>query len=87
MTDIPFPVGSRLCTRFATLIISKRSAEPDNVRASIEASEVDHFKYRDEDDGGDGFDRPVPSLTPTAFEELVQQVITFLNLKIVMNSI
>lgn len=78
LTDIPFPVGSRLCTRFATRIVSKRSrpGDSDLVIASIEPGEVDPFNYREDDITTDNFSRKVPSLSAEEFESIVQDVST-----------
>ena len=79
LTDIPFPVGTRLCTRFATRIVSKRSrpGESDVVKASIEPGEVDPFNYRDSDINTKDFEHTVPSLSAEGFESIVQDVNTF----------
>ncbi|TEA16358.1 Vacuolar protein sorting-associated protein 1 [Colletotrichum sidae] len=48
LTDIPFPVGSGCCTRFATRIVSRRTAHGSNnaVRITISDPEVkDSFNY------------------------------------------
>lgn len=39
MTDIPFPVAGRLCTRFPTRIVSRRTpGGPDVTKITIEAT-------------------------------------------------
>lgn len=39
MTDIPFPVAGRLCTRFPTRIVSRRTpGGPDVTKITIEAA-------------------------------------------------
>ena len=78
LTDIPFPVGTRLCTRFATRIVSRRShpTDSDLVIASIEPGEVDPFNYREDDIDTDKFSRNAPSLSAEEFESIVQDVST-----------
>lgn len=80
LTDIPFPVGNRLCTRFATRIVSKRSrpGDSDLVIASIEHGEVDPFHYREDDINTEDFTRNVPSLSAEEFESIVKDVRTTL---------
>lgn len=42
LTDIPFPVADRLCTRFPTRIVSRRTPERSEVtKISIEPSVLD----------------------------------------------
>jgi hypothetical protein len=45
LTEIPFPVGDGLCTRFATRIISRRTPPdtPDMVDVSIETGDINPF--------------------------------------------
>lgn len=76
LTDIPFPVGTRLCTRFATRIVSKRigPSESDLVRASIEHGDVNPFNYREDDIDADSFNRIVPSMSVEEFESIVKDV-------------
>lgn len=78
LTEIPFPVGDELCTRFATRVISRRTAPdtPDMIKVSIEEGDVDPFgdsKY----DGQTGhLDLPEDQKPMTAeyFRELVEKV-------------
>lgn len=45
LTDIPFPVSDRLCTRFPTRIVSRRTPhQTESVRVSIEPSTVSVFE-------------------------------------------
>ena len=76
LTDIPFPVGGRLCTRFATRIVSKRSApnEPDLVRASIEPGDENIFNYREDDVDTQDFNRIVRTMSAAEFENIVNDV-------------
>jgi hypothetical protein len=77
LTDIPFPVDGRLCTRFATRIVSRRTppGTPDIVSASIEPGDINPFKYTEDYATMSGFDHPVPSMTAEAFENLIVEVI------------
>ena len=44
LTDIPFPVASRLCTQFPTLIVSRRTPyKPEVTRISILPAEENYF--------------------------------------------
>jgi hypothetical protein len=80
LTDIPFPVGTGIGTRFATRIVSKRSPpkESDVVRASIEPGDVNPFNYREDDVDISSFTRIVPSMSAEAFENIVKDVISTL---------
>ena len=75
LTDIPFPVDGRLCTRFATRIVSRRTlpGTPDVVHASIEPGDINPFSYT-EDFASGGFEHDIPSMTAEAFEELIEDV-------------
>jgi GTPase SAR1 family protein len=76
LTDIPFQVGTRLCTRFATRIVSKRTgpSESDLVRASIEPGDLNPFNYREDDEGTESFNRIIPSMSAEEFENIVKDV-------------
>jgi hypothetical protein len=76
LTGIPFPIREGLCTRFATRIISRRTAPgtADMVQVSIEQGDIDAFG-----EGNDGrtgnFNPSIPSLTAEVFEDIVKKVI------------
>lgn len=45
LTDIPFPVSDRLCTRFPTRIVSRRTpSQPESIKVSIEPKIVSAFE-------------------------------------------
>lgn len=45
LTDIPFPVSDRLCTRFPTRIVSRRTPfQPESIKVSIEPSSLSTFE-------------------------------------------
>lgn len=77
LTDIPFPVGDGLCTRFATRIVSRRTAPEtaDVVHVSVESGETDPFGYGENDGPTGNFNPSVPSLTADVFKTIVDQVI------------
>lgn len=76
LTDIPFPVGDGLCTRFATRIVSRRTAPgtADAVHVSVETGEIDPFGYGETDGPTGNFNPAVPSLTADVFKTIVDQV-------------
>jgi hypothetical protein len=76
LTDIPFPVGSRLCTQFAMRIVSRRTppGTKDKIYASIESGDINPFSIRDDDSRIKDFGRPVSDFTPEAFEDLIEDV-------------
>ncbi|KAG9238404.1 P-loop containing nucleoside triphosphate hydrolase protein [Amylocarpus encephaloides] len=73
LTDIPFPVGIRLCTQFAMRIISRRTAPGTNetFHASIEDGDVNPFSGHDDDIHTEGFSRFIPNMNAEAFEALI----------------
>ena len=75
LTDIPFPVGDGLCTRFATRIVSRRSppGTPDLISVSIERGETDAFGKED-DALTRSFSPSIPSLTAAAFKDVIEKV-------------
>ena len=77
LTDIPFPVGDGLCTRFATRIISRRSAPgtSDVVKVSIERGDSEPFDGQ-YDDQKEPFNPHVPSITADVFEDIFEQVLS-----------
>ncbi|OBT42407.1 hypothetical protein VE00_06005 [Pseudogymnoascus sp. WSF 3629] len=72
LTDIPFPVGDGLCTRFATRIISRRSAPSttDFVKVSIEKGDSEPFKGQ-ADDQREPFNPHVDSITAEVFSDIL----------------
>ncbi|KAL2066683.1 hypothetical protein VTL71DRAFT_2755 [Oculimacula yallundae] len=69
LTDIPFPVGDTLCTRFVTRIISRRSApgSTDEVKISIEPGDSELSADREP------FNPHVPSITAEVFRKVFEQ--------------
>jgi len=78
LTDIPFPVGSRLCTQFAMRIVSRRTppGTKDKIYASIESGDINPFSIREDDSRIKDFGRPISDFTPEAFEDLIEDVST-----------
>ena len=73
LTDIPFPIGGKLCTRFATRIVSRRGPS-DMVSSSIEPGEIDAFNYRENDINTEYFGEQMTSLSPEKFNDIVEDV-------------
>lgn len=75
LTDIPFPVGDGLCTRFATRIISRRSAPDtsDIVKVSIEVDESIALDPQSSDKK-EPFNPHVPAITAEVFLDIFKQV-------------
>ena len=78
LTEIPFPVGDELCTRFATRVISRRTAPgtPDMIKVSIEEGDVDPFG-NSKHDGQTGHLEPPEdqkSMTAEYFRDLMEKV-------------
>ncbi|KAL3424105.1 vacuolar sorting protein VPS1 [Phlyctema vagabunda] len=83
LTDIPFPVGGRLCTRFATRIISKRSppGSTDSIHISLEDGDVDNFGYSDNGCRPENFEpRTVASMTAEVFEDIIEEAAGFMGI-------
>lgn len=76
LTDIPFPVGSRLCTQFAMRIVSRRTppGSKDKIYASIESGDINPFSIKDDDSRIKDFGRLVSDFTPETFEDLIEDV-------------
>jgi len=76
LTDIPFPVGSRLCTQFAMRIVSRRTSpgSKDKIYASIESGDINPFSIRDDDSRIKDFGRLVSDFTPETFDDLIEDV-------------
>jgi hypothetical protein len=75
-------VGGGLCTRFATRILSRRTAPgtPELIRVSIKQGDVDPFG--DSSDKGTGtFNPAVASMTADVFQNIVQEVRYYLSIK------
>jgi GTPase SAR1 family protein len=77
LTDIPFPVGDGLCTRFATRIISRRSAPDtsDIVKVSIERGDSEPFDGQS-DHQKEPFNPHVPFITAEVFSDIFKQVVS-----------
>jgi hypothetical protein len=76
LTDIPFPVGSRLCTRFATRIVSRRTlpGTADVVKASIEPGDINPFNFQPDQARLRNFEQIIPNMTAEALEALIEKV-------------
>lgn len=76
LTDVPFPAGDGLCTRFVTRIISKRSAPDtlDEVKVSIEPGEFEHDAGHHASGKREVFNPHVSSMTPDVFKRIFEQV-------------
>jgi GTPase SAR1 family protein len=75
LTDIPFPVGGGLCTRFATRIISRRT-EPgtsERIDISIETGDIDPFGYQENAGPTRDFSHSLPAMTAEIFEKTVER--------------
>ena len=85
LTEIPFPVADRLCTRFPTRIVSRRTPSEDEItKVSIEPTllhtsgafalkeTADEMAARLE--AYSKFAYSSPSLTPTEFRRVLDQV-------------
>ena len=70
--DIPFPVAGRLCTRFPTRIISRRTADKTDVaRVSIEPSFKNDFEPIE---SSKAFSTGRQGVTATAYNDFARQV-------------
>lgn len=76
LTDVPFPVGDGLCTRFATRIISRRTAAGTSnlIHISIEDGDVDPFGHARNTKRTSEFSPSFTSLSPEAFLAIIEQV-------------
>lgn len=79
LTDIPFPVGEDCCTRFATRIVSRRTAPntANQIKISIVPPnfKVDQFNYSKSDRLKEfEFGKIEQSLTATEFADIIQKV-------------
>ncbi|TVY40800.1 Dynamin-A [Lachnellula subtilissima] len=83
LTDIPFPVGSRLCTQFAMRIVSRRTSpgSKDKIYASIESGDIDPFSIRDDDSRIKDFGRLVSDFTPETFDDLIEDAKVAMGIK------
>ncbi|KFZ08451.1 hypothetical protein V501_05960 [Pseudogymnoascus sp. VKM F-4519 (FW-2642)] len=81
LTDIPFPVGDGLCTRFATRIISRRSApdSSDFVKVSIEKGDSEPFRGQ-ADDQREPFNPHVNSITAEVFADILEQASKYMGI-------
>ncbi|KAH8199941.1 hypothetical protein TruAng_005880 [Truncatella angustata] len=77
LTDIPFPVGSGLCTRFATRIVSKRTGPNTSNQFKVTIVEpevtIKGLSYA-EDDAYKEYVRIGDSLTPEEFGSIMDEV-------------
>ena len=72
LTDIPFPVGDGLCTRFPTQIVSRRATGgPETIRVSIREGPSESEKIP----GADAFARTLLSLTSVEFDMEVKSLV------------
>ncbi|OAA81280.1 vacuolar sorting protein VPS1 [Akanthomyces lecanii RCEF 1005] len=76
LTDIPFPIGEDCCTRFATRIVSRRTAPsmPNKIEISIEAPNfrTTQFDYT-KDDAYMKFSKERQSLTASEFASIIDE--------------
>jgi hypothetical protein len=77
LTDIPFPAADGVCTRFATQIISRRSAPDtsDFVKVSIERGDLAPFDGQ-VNDQREPFNPHVHSITADVFPDTLNQVMS-----------
>ncbi len=76
LTEIPFPVGHGLCTRFATRIISRRTTPDtlDMVKVFIEPGDVNLFGESKGDGQTGSVELKVPSpMTAANFKDVINQ--------------
>ncbi|KAH0558671.1 hypothetical protein GP486_004679 [Trichoglossum hirsutum] len=70
LTDIPFPVGDGLCTRFPTQIVSRRARSgPETIKASIH----ERIFGKTPSPQIEAFARTLSGLTPAGFDELIKE--------------
>ncbi|KAI0151759.1 vacuolar sorting protein VPS1 [Xylariaceae sp. FL1272] len=77
LTDIPFPVGSGCCTRFATRIVSKRTAPGtlNKFRVTIEDPKVQFVGFKYPVDGGhEKYAQDGDVLSEEKFQAIVEEV-------------
>ena len=78
LTDIPFPVADGCCTRFATRIVSRRTATGthDQVKITIVPPDfkIKHFDYLP-DDHYRSFHEVRDSLTAEEFSRIIEKVL------------
>ncbi|OBT80178.1 hypothetical protein VF21_00583 [Pseudogymnoascus sp. 05NY08] len=81
LTDIPFPVGDGLCTRFATRIVSRRSAPDtsDFVKVSIEKGDSEPFRGQ-ADDQREPFNPHVDSITADVFSDILAKASRYMGI-------
>ena len=80
LTDIPFPVGGRLCTRFPTRIISRRTPDAsEKIQISIERRLFSAFVTEADANRNaryEAFTRTIPTITARHFSKVVEEVST-----------
>lgn len=78
LTGIPFPVGSGLCTRFATRIMSRRTSPgtPDLVQVTMERGEIPPFDKSEQDFKPGPFYGPITTLTAEEFKKIMEKART-----------
>ncbi|RDW91118.1 hypothetical protein BP5796_02283 [Coleophoma crateriformis] len=84
LTGIPFPTGGKLCTRFATRIVSRRdpSLEDITVTASLETGDVDPFKYPWDSSVPDSFPpRVLTTFTNESFQDAMNEASKAMGIK------
>jgi len=76
LTNIPFPIGEELCTRFATRIVSKRAelGERDTIRVTIEAGDANPFNREENIAAAEAYKPEFESLTAENFASVIKEV-------------
>lgn len=80
LTDIPFPVAGRLCTRFPTRIVSRRTPN-ESERTKISIERANPFLYggalasnAKQPERYSAFTRSSPSVSATEFKDIINEV-------------
>lgn len=78
LTDIPFPVASRLCTRFPIRIVSRRTlGSSESTRVSIEPKVFSAFadgQSPEQQRNYGSFHRDSPNMSPAEFKDIIEEV-------------
>ncbi|KAL9041562.1 MAG: hypothetical protein Q9214_004065 [Letrouitia sp. 1 TL-2023] len=83
LTDIPFPVAGRLCTRFPTRIVSRRTPnEIERTKISIERKKslFSAFGAQQPEERYRAFTRSCPSVSATEFKDLINEAKSFMGI-------
>lgn len=81
LTDIPFPVAGRLCTRFPTRIVSRRTPNESERTTKISIERANPFLYAGalasnakQSERYGAFTRSSPCISTTEFEKIINEV-------------